>query len=101
MKKYGLIILSVIFIVTLFAQKTLNIFKTDLSVINVIVNSVDSLKFSNNDTILEIHNTDNTVTSIPVSSVDSLTFTNNVSKNLPVVTTSAVTMISYTTALCG
>ena len=101
MKKYGLITLGILCIVVLFAQKTLNIFKSDLSVSNVTVNSIDSIQFSNNDTVLAIHNTDNTITSIPLSQVDSLTFTDSISKGLPVVATLPVSAISYTTAQGG
>jgi hypothetical protein len=101
MKKYGLIIISLLCIVTLFAQKALTIFKTDLSVVNVTINSIDSIKFNNNDTIIDIHNTDNSILSIPVSRIDSMTFTDSISKGLPVVSTSAVSLISYTTAQSG
>jgi len=101
MKKYILVILSIICIITLFAQKTLNIYKSDLSVLNIIVNSIDSIKFGNNETTLDIHNPDQTITSIPVAGIDSLTFTDSTYLTLPVVTTSAVTSISYTTAQSG
>ena len=94
MKKQGLIIISILCIVTLFAQKTLTIFKTDLSVTHITVNSIDSIKFNNNDTIIDIHNTDNSILSIPVSTIDSMTFTDSISKNLPIVSTSAVSFIS-------
>ncbi|MEI7504138.1 MAG: hypothetical protein WCJ61_12730, partial [Paludibacter sp.] len=98
MKKYGLIIISAICILTLFAEKTLNLYKTDLTVLNTTVNSVDSVKFSSNETVLDIHNTDKTVSSIAVSNIDSITFTDSISKMLPVVSATATTTISYTTA---
>jgi len=101
MKKYGLLIISAICIVTLFSQKTLNVFKTDLSVLNVVVNSIDSLQFSHNDSVLNIHNTDQTLTGIQVNTIDSLTFTESISNSLPLVSTSPVTSVSYTTALSG
>ena len=101
MKKHVLILLSILGIVTLYAQKTLTIFKTDLSVAHITVNSIDSIKFNNNDTIIDIHNTDNSILSIPVSTIDSMTFTDSISKNLPVVSTSAISIISYTTAQSG
>jgi len=101
MKKYLLVIISIICIISLFAQKTLNIYKSDLSVINIIVNSIDSIKFGNNETTLDIHNPDKTVTSLPVAGIDSLTFSDSTSLHLPEVTTLAVTSISYTTAQSG
>jgi len=101
MKKYGLIFISILFIFTLFAQKTLNIYKADLSVLNLIVSSIDSIQFSTNQTVLDIHNPDNSVTSVPVSTIDSLTFTDGVSPALPVIVTSAVSAVSYTTAQTG
>lgn len=101
MKKNVLIILCAIFIVTLFAQKTLNIFKPDLSVLNILVSSIDSLKFSNSATQLDVYKSDNTITSVTVASVDSITFTDSISRNLPVVTTSAVSSVSFTTAQSG
>jgi len=101
MKKYGLIIISIICIFALFAQKTLNLYKTDFSVLNFNISSIDSLKFSNNETVLDIQKSDNTVTSISILTIDSLTFSDSISRNLPIVTTSAVTSISYTTAQSG
>jgi hypothetical protein len=101
MKKNGLIIISILCIVTLFAQKTLHIFKTDLSVINVIVNSIDSVQFSGSDTVIDIHSTNNSILSIPVSKIDSLTFTDSITNNLPVISTSVISSISYTTAQSG
>jgi len=101
MKKYGLIIISILCIITLFAQKTLTIFKTGLSVAHITVNSIDSIKFNNNDSIIDVHNTDNSILSIPVSAIDSMTFTDSISKNLPIVSTSAISLISYTTAQSG
>jgi len=101
MKKYGLIIISIICIFALFAQKTLNLYKTDFSVLNFNISSIDSLKFSNSETVLDIQKSDNTVTSISILTIDSLTFSDSISRNLPIVTTSAVTSISYTTAQSG
>jgi hypothetical protein len=101
MKKYGLLTISIIFIITLFAQNTLNIFKSDLSVLNIIITSIDSLKFNNNETALEIYNKDNTQLNVLVSEIDSLTFTENTSQSLPAVTTAEATTVSYTTAQSG
>ena len=101
MKKYVLISISAICIITLVAQKTLNIFKPDLSVLNVAVSAIDSLKFSNNDAQLDIYKSDNSVLNIPVTGIDSMTFTDSISQQLPVITTSAVTSVSYSTAQSG
>ncbi|MDD4970576.1 MAG: hypothetical protein PHT07_14210 [Paludibacter sp.] len=101
MKKYLLILISAIFIISIFAEKTLNIFKPDLSISNIYLSSIDTLKFSNNNTQLDVYMKDKSVVNVLVSSVDSMTFTDSVSKTLPVVSTLAVTSISYTTALSG
>ncbi|MDD4992598.1 MAG: hypothetical protein PHR83_10225 [Paludibacter sp.] len=101
MKKNILIIIGAICIISIFAQKTFNIYKSDLSVLNVIVSSIDSLKFSNSDTQLDVYKSDNTVINATIASVDSITFTDSVAQSLPVLTTSGVTTISYTTAQSG
>jgi len=101
MKKYVLILIGGLFIITVFAQKMLNVFKPDLSVVNIVISSVDSLKFGNNNTQLDIHNTDHSVTSVALANIDSITFTDSISKSLPIISTSAVSSISYTTAMSG
>jgi hypothetical protein len=101
MKKYLLILIGGVFIVTIFAQKTLNIFKPDLSVVNIVISSIDSLKFGNSNTQLDISNVDHSVTSVQLASIDSITFTDSISKRLPVISTSAVSSISYATAMSG
>jgi hypothetical protein len=101
MKKNILVIIAAICIFSIFAQKTFNIYKSDLSVLNVIVSSIDSLKFGNSDTQLDVYKSDNSVVSTPVASIDSITFTDSVSLNLPVLSTAAVTSVSYTTAQSG
>ncbi len=101
MKKYGLIIGSIVCIIVIFAEKTMNIYKNDLSVLNVVVNSIDSMKFSKSDSVLDIHIADNSISSISVSNVDSITFTDSISKYLPIVTTMPFSAVTYTTAQSG
>ena len=101
MKKQLLTIIGIALIISLFAQKTLNIFKPDLSVLNILISTVDSLKFSNLNTQLDIYNSDKTVTNVPVASTDSITFTDSVSLKLPIISTTAVSSVSYTTAQSG
>ena len=101
MKKSGLIIGSVICIIALFAEKTLNIYKNDLSVLSIVVNSIDSVKFSRNDSVLDIHKPDNSITNVAVSSVDSITFTDSISQSLPVVSTMSYSSVTYSTAQSG
>jgi hypothetical protein len=101
MKKYLLVLIGGAFIITIFAQQTLNIFKPDLSVVNIMLSAIDSLKFSNTNTQLDISNSDHTVTTIPISGIDSITFTDSISARMPVISTSAVSAISYTTAQSG
>lgn len=73
MKKYGLTIVCVICLISVFAQKKLNIFQTDSPVLGVTVSLVDSLKFSDDETKLNIHQTDQSVTSLTVGNIDSIT----------------------------
>ncbi len=101
MKKYLPIIISIVFILGIFAQKTMNIFHSDLTVSNIRASSVDSLKFSNNDSLLDIYKTDKSISSIEVSGIDSITFSDTVPQNLPVLTTASVSSVLYTTALGG
>jgi hypothetical protein len=101
MKKNLLIILGAICIISIFAQKTFNIYKSDLSVLNVIVSSIDSLKFSNSDTQLDVYKSDNSVVTTAVASIDSITFTDTIAQTLPILSTTAATSISYTTAQSG
>jgi len=101
MKKYSLIIVGAICILGIFAQNTLNIFKPDLSVVNIVLSTIDSLKFSNSNAQLDVYKSDSSVTSVAVATVDSITFTDAVSGNLPVVSTTVASTISYTTAVSG
>jgi hypothetical protein len=101
MKKYILFILSAVLFLGIFAQKTLNVFKPNLSVLNIPVASVDSLKFSNSNTQLDLYTNLGTVTSLPLAGTDSMTFSDSISKSLPIISTSAVSAISYTTAQSG
>ncbi|HLP04418.1 MAG TPA: hypothetical protein VK152_03215, partial [Paludibacter sp.] len=102
MKKYSFLIVSIVLIASIFAQKTLNIFKTDLSVLNIPMSGVDSLNFSDNNANLNIYNrAENTNMQVPVSSIDSITFSDSVPGTLPVVATAVVTSVSYTTAVSG
>lgn len=101
MKKYLLFIIGAVVILGIFAQKTLNVFKPGLSVLNVPVASVDSIKFSNANTQLDLYANSGTVTSLPIAGTDSLTFSDSISKQLPVISTTAASAISYTTAQSG
>ena len=101
MKKTGLIIISAICIITIFAQKTLNVFKTDLSVLNISIAAIDSMKFSTNSTVLDIHKLDKKLDNLPISSIDSITFTDSIAKTLPVVSSTAATTVSFSTAQVG
>ncbi|MFT3753373.1 MAG: hypothetical protein QM800_11050 [Paludibacter sp.] len=101
MKKYLLVGISTICIITFASQKHINIYKSDLSVLNVVVSAIDSLKFSSNNTQLDVYKSDNSTLNIPVSSIDSMTFTDSISQQLPVISTLSVTAASYTTAQAG
>ncbi|WP_243349170.1 hypothetical protein [Parabacteroides sp. FAFU027] len=101
MKKYGLISLCVISLVTLFAQKKLSIFKTDTSKLGVAIGAVDSITFSSDKTGMNIHNSDKSVTTLPVAAIDSITVNDVDPQDLPAVVTGTVSGVSYTTATCG
>lgn len=101
MKKIFFISISVLLIVVVFAQKTINIFKTDLTVINVDASQIDSLKFSNSNTQLDVYKSDKTVINSAVSSIDSITISDSVLHKLPSLSTIAVSSISFTTATSG
>ena len=72
MKKTLLISLSILILVSLFAEKTLNVFKNNLTVLNIATTSVDSVKFSTDN--MNIHKSDNSTVSMAVASIDSLNF---------------------------
>src|SRR5665647_520486 len=101
MKKYLLIVVSIVCILGIFAQKTMNIFKSDLTVTNIEASSVDSMEFSNNDTLLDIYIKGNSASSIVLSTIDSITFSDTIPQNLPLLSTTEVSSVSYTTALSG
>ena len=101
MKKIFLISISVLLIFVVFAQKTLNIFKADLTVINVDASQIDSMKFSNSNTQLDVYKSDKTVVNSTISSIDSITVTDSILHKLPTLTTTAVSSISFTTATSG
>ncbi|WP_243345388.1 carbohydrate-binding domain-containing protein [Parabacteroides sp. FAFU027] len=84
MKKSGLILLSVVCLITLFAQKKLYIFKSDKSILEATIAAIDSLKFSADQTLLDIHNTDQTITSVAVAGIDSITFADAVSDTITI-----------------
>ena len=101
MKKYGLISLCVISLITLFAQKKLSIFKTDTSKLGVAIGAVDSITFSRDKSGMNIHNSDKSVMTLPVATIDSITVNDVELQDLPSVVTGTVSGISYTTAVCG
>lgn len=101
MKKYGLLTFAAICLLTIFAQKKLNIYKTDNSVKGVGISIVDSLKFADNQSTLNIHKANNTVENIALNEIDSITVADLATNDLPTVKTIAPTAVSYTTAQSG
>ena len=100
MKKNLLILVSIIGIMTVFAQNRLNIHLHNSTVERKAISSIDSLFIGENDTILNIRMTDKTVKGYPLTSIDSLTFSDTVS-SLPTVQTIAVDKIAQTSARSG
>lgn len=82
MRKYGLIMMLSISILVVSAQKNLFVFRNTSAINTFLVQVVDSIKFSNNQTVMDVYKSGNSVTKIPVSSVDSMRFSDN---DLPVV----------------
>lgn len=80
-----LISLSILILVSLFAEKTLNVFKNNLTVLNIATTSVDSVKFSTDN--MNIHKSDNSTVSMAVASIDSLNFSESTPQTLPAVDT--------------
>ncbi|MFA5046197.1 MAG: carbohydrate-binding domain-containing protein [Paludibacter sp.] len=74
MKRIGIAFFYVGCILTLLAQDKIFIHKTDNSIIDVFVSSIDSIVFSNNETELNVHKTDNTVSNYTISDIDSILF---------------------------
>ncbi len=101
MKKYGLLLFAAICLLTLVAQKKLNIYKTDATIKGIGVSRIDSLKFSDNQSVLNIHKADKTVENITLNTIDSITVSDLEANDLPVVKTVAPSAVSYTTAQSG
>lgn len=101
MKKYGLLIFSAICLLSLVAQKKLNIYKTDTTVKGIGVSRIDSLKFSDNQSVLNIHKADKSVENITLNTIDSITVSDLNVNDLPSVQTVSPTAVSYTTAQSG
>lgn len=99
MKKTLLISLSILILVSLFAEKTLNIFKNDLTVLNIATTSVDSVKFSADN--MNIHKSDNSTVSFAVASIDSLNFSESTPQTLPTVDTLILSSVLNTTAVAN
>ena len=97
MKKSILIFLSVFFVAFLavMAQKKVSIQKSDLSVLNVNVEQIDSVGFTNEGTLLNVYN-NGVGTGVDVSSVDSIIFLENELNLLPVLETTVAGTPAYT-----
>jgi hypothetical protein len=97
MKKIFLLSFAIVLLVSLFAEKTLNIFKKDLSVLNIVTTSVDSIKFDADN--MNIYKSDNSTLSVPVSATDSMNFSESVSPALASLDTLTLTSVLNTTAI--
>ncbi len=74
MKKTGIIILSAICIISLFAQDKIIIHKSDNSVVETLISAIDSMVFTNNGATINVYKSDNTVSNYAVSDIDSISF---------------------------
>lgn len=74
MKRIILILLSSVLLIVLFAEDTVRIFKSDKSMVTMLVSAIDSITFGNGQNQMDIHKTDKTISSQLIASVDSLSF---------------------------
>jgi len=74
MRKFVFLFIGTLCLLTLFAQKELYIHQPDKTTTAIQVSTIDSLKFVEDETILNIYKKDNTVTSLLLSSIDSISF---------------------------
>lgn len=76
---------------SVFAQKSFNIYNSDSTVLGISVLSIDSLVFNSAATLLYIHKTDKTSQNFQVSAVDSMTITDGFPYSLSAVLTNSAT----------
>ncbi|HRZ96004.1 MAG TPA: fibronectin type III domain-containing protein [Paludibacter sp.] len=101
MKKPGLIFIALLCVFQLFTQQTINLFKSDLSVLNIGSSLVDSLKFSNSHLQLDIYKNDLSVAGINISTIDSLTFSGAIPQNKPAISNVTFSALLNTTVKCN
>ena len=80
MTKYGVLLVLCMSILSVSAQKNMFIFRNNATINTFLIQDVDSMKFSNSQTVMDIYKYDKSVTKILLSSIDSLQFSEN---NLP------------------
>jgi len=76
MKKIVAVLLSAVFIITIFAQERLFIFKSASSVVSYLISEINNITFDNNETTMYVNKTDNSSENHLISEVDSLTLNN-------------------------
>ncbi len=82
------------------AEKTLNFFKSNFTVLSLPSASIDSIKVSSDEMLL-IYTTDHLLTTIPLSELDSVNFTGSPVSDYAVVNTKGITRIAYTSVNMG
>jgi len=78
-----LISIALLSIFTLLAQENMFIFQSGSTTTGLETSSIDSMQFSENDTLFTIYDSGDTLISLPVLTIDSITFTSG----LPVIRT--------------
>ncbi|NDW18993.1 hypothetical protein D0T53_08725 [Dysgonomonas sp. 216] len=101
MKKQLLIIVAIFFAISVSAQKTLNLYKNDLSVLKFSTEQIDSIKVSNEQTKLDIYQSDESLTNVTLSEIDSINFSDGNLNNLASIKTLGVTQISFNNIIMG
>lgn len=100
MKKSALILLSVVFIGTIFAQTVLRIYKSDQTVLGLPVSTIDSILFPN-ESILRVYKTDQTQSELVLSTIDSLSIGELVSDTVTITYTGASVIVDNPMANLG
>ncbi|MGC3976943.1 MAG: hypothetical protein QM751_01090 [Paludibacteraceae bacterium] len=102
MKKYTFILIAGLFFLALFAQKTMNIYyKTNYSVLNLSLSSIDSMKYALSGTRLKIFTSDQSILTIPLSTIDSVNITDELSQYTLQVNTLEVSTIEKNSVFSG
>lgn len=98
MRKKILLAFFSIALVFTYAQKPINLFKADLSVLNIETTDIDSITFNSDKTKINIFKKDNSKTEININTIDSINFNTMYLQTLAVVDMPVLSNLLNTTA---